>query len=86
MQFREKDKKKKVKPAGIVIEDEQPKKRSKDMEKEKFEEIIIKNSTCMFEYGKGKQIEYNIAHIQKQSIELLLQGKQKIEFNTKFNF
>ena len=56
------------------------------MEKEKFEEIIIKNSTCMFEYGKGKQIEYNIAHIQKQSIELLLQGKQKIEFNTKFNF
>ncbi len=30
------------------------KKSKKDLEVEKFEEIIIKNSTCMFEFGKGK--------------------------------
>jgi hypothetical protein len=56
------------------------------MEKEKFEDIIIRNSSCMLEFGKGKQIDYNISHIQKQSIELLLQGKTKIDFNSKFNF
>ena len=40
----------------------------------------------MFEYGNGKQIEYNITHIKKGAIELLLQGKSKIELNTKVNF
>jgi hypothetical protein len=56
VQFREKDKKKKQnrQTASVFVEDDQPKKKIKDMEKEKFEEIIIRNSTCMFEYGKGK--------------------------------
>jgi hypothetical protein len=40
----------------------------------------------MFEYGNGKQIEYNITHTKKGAIELLLQGKSKIELNTKVNF
>ena len=57
-----------------------------DQEKEKLEKIIIKNSACNFEYGRGKQIEYNFAHIKKASIELLLQGKSKIELTSTINF
>jgi len=87
--FREKEdeNKNKSKPNVVPVgEEDKPKKKAKDMEREKFEEIIIKNSTCMLEYGKGKQIEYHLTHIQKQSMELLLQAKTKIEFNSKFNF
>ena len=36
-----------------IVDESKSKKKGKDMEKEKFEEIIVNNSTCMLEYGKG---------------------------------
>ena len=61
-------------------------KKIEDQEKEKLEKIIIKNSACKFDYGRGKQIEFNFAHIKKASVELLLQGKSKIDFTSPINF
>lgn len=41
-------------------------------EKEKLEDIIIKNSNCKYEYGQGKIIEYNFTTIKRAAVELLL--------------
>ena len=40
----------------------------------------------MLEYGKGKQTEYNFAIIKKSSLDLLLQGKKKVDFSKPFDF
>ena len=62
------------------------KKKVEDQEKEKLEKIISKNSSCKFEYGQGKMIEYNFAHIKKAATELLLQGKSKVDCAQKITF
>jgi hypothetical protein len=64
--------------AGIL--QQKPEEDGKDKERELLEEIISQNSMCRLEYGQGREIEYNIGCIKKKSVELLLQGKNKIGF------
>lgn len=50
-------------------------------ERQKLEDIIIKHSTCRFEYGMGKHVEYNLSRIKEATVELLLKGKARINID-----
>ena len=41
-----------------------PKEEEKKLEEEKFEEIIIKNSSCSLKYSKGMEVEYDVKQIK----------------------
>ncbi|CDW73692.1 UNKNOWN [Stylonychia lemnae] len=65
------------------------KEEERELEEEKFEQIIIENSACGLKYRQGMQVEYNIQMIKNSTIENLFKGKHFIDLDEqtqKLNF